>query len=266
MAWTTSNIVERPILTAQEQERLLARARAAEAERDELRLQVLQLQRQAQVGLITGGLAHDLSNQLTRLMGAAELGLMDGSPDALKQGLETSLEQGHRIQETVDAFLNFIRSRERRVRNVSVPTLVEGALRLVEPAARAAGVRFLHGFSSRTTVRADRQLLEQVLVNLCMNAIRAAGQGAGRVMVSATDSGSDRVRICVRDTGPGIRPDVRARLFRPFVTGHRGEGGTGLGLYVARQIVQRYGGTIRCESTSAGTRMDVELPTVSHLD
>ena len=82
----------------------------------------------------------------------------------------------------------------------------------------------------------------------------------------AGDAGSDRVRICVRDTGPGIRPDVRARLFHPFVTGHQGEGGTGLGLYVARQIVQRYGGTIRCESTSAGTRMDVELPTVSHLD
>lgn len=260
MAWTTSNIVERQTFDPRDQERLLARVRALETERDQLRMQVLQMQRQAQGGLITGGLAHDLMNQLTQLMGSAELGLAGGSSDAQQEALHQTLRHGRRIQETVDAFLNFIRSREQRIRDVPVPELIEGVMRLIQPVARAAGVRLLHGYASRTAVRADRQLLEQVLVNLGMNAIRAAAQGAGRVMLSATDTPDDGVRICIRDTGPGIRPDVRERLFRPFVTTHAEQGGTGLGLYLARQIVQRYGGTIRCDTSCAGTRMDVELP------
>jgi two-component system, NtrC family, sensor kinase len=233
-----------------------------ERERDALREQIFELQRAAEGGLLTGGLAHDLSNQLTTLMGSAELALMQGHPDALREGLNVSMRQGRRIHETVDAFLQFVRRREGRARVFEVKSVMESLDRLVQPVARAEGVEFLESCATRASICADRQLIEQVLVNLSMNAVRAASVGAGKVMASATDGAPGFVRITVRDTGLGFRSDIKERLFQPFATGHAGSGGTGLGLYVARQIVQRCGGTIQVESSPSGARVEVDLPTV----
>jgi two-component system sensor histidine kinase HydH len=239
---------------------LRARIEELTAERDALREQLLELQRAAEAGLLTGGLAHDLANQLTTLMGGAELALMQGHPEALRDGLRGAMKQGARMHETVDAFLEFVRRREGRARVFAVAELMEALGRLVEPVARSEGVDFITTCATHASL-ADRQLMEQVLVNLTMNALRAAASGAGRVVVSAV--GADgRVRFSVRDTGRGIRADVQARLFQPFATGHANNGGTGLGLYVARKIVQRHGGTIEVESSPSGTRVEVDLPAV----
>jgi signal transduction histidine kinase len=246
-----------------------ARIREVEEERDALREEVLTLQRFAEAGLLTGGLAHDLANQLTTLMGAAEIALMQGHPEALREGLRAGMRQGCRMHETVDAFLEFVRRREGRSRVFAVKESMEALERLIQPVARSHGVEFLSSCVTRASLLADRQLLEQVLVNLSMNAVRAAGAGGGRVFATVVDgpegpSGSgETVRFTIRDTGPGIRADVKDRLFQPFATGHAHSGGTGLGLYVARQIVQRYGGTIRLESSPRGTSVDVDLPAVA---
>lgn len=239
---------------------LRARVRELESERDALAEQVLELQRVAEGGLLTGGLAHDLRNQLTTLLGASELALMQGHPEALREGLHAAMRQGWRMHETVDAFVQFVRRREGRSRVFGVTESMEALGRLVEPVARAEGVEFIQTCATRASLCADRQLLEQVLVNVTMNAVRAAAMGGGRVVASATDGPDGFVRFTVRDTGPGIRDDVRERLFHPFTTGHSHNGGTGLGLYVARQIVQRYGGTISLHSSPAGTRVEIDLP------
>ena len=244
-------------------ESLCRRVRELETERDALVEQVLELQRVAEAGLLTGGLAHDLRNQLTTLLGAAELALMQGHPEALREGLHAGMRQGWRMHETVDAFVQFVRRREGRSRVFSVRESMDALGRLVEPVARAEGVAFLQSCATRGSLCADRQLLEQVLVNVTMNAVRAAASGAGRVVASATDGPDGFVRFTIRDTGPGIRDDVKARLFQPFVTGHSHSGGTGLGLYVARQIVQRYGGTICVHSAPTGTRVEIDLPTAA---
>lgn len=242
---------------------LRARVRELERERDALRGEVVELQRSAEAGLLTGGLAHDLRNQLTAFLGAAELALMQGYSDALREGLRATMRQGYRMHETVDAFVQFVQRREGRVRVFEVRESMDGLERLVDPVARGEGVEFLQSCATRASLCADRQLLEQVLVNVSMNAVRAAASGGGRVVASAVDGAEGFVRITVRDTGPGIRPDVRERLFQPFATGHAASGGTGLGLYVARQIVQRWGGTIRIDSAETGTRVDVDLPVAS---
>ena len=243
-----------------ETEALRARVVELESEREALLQQVLHLQRVAQGGLLTAGLSHDVLNQLTSLMGAAELALMQGYAGALREGLHASLRHGYRMHETVDAFLSFVRRREHRVRVFPVQDALENLQRLVERVARAEGVLLLQSCTTRASIRADRQLVEQVLVNLALNGVRAAAAGSGRVVISATDSDVGTVLIAVRDTGTGIREDVQRRLFQPFVTAHEEEGGTGLGLYVVRQVVQRYGGNITVESSSAGTRIEVELP------
>ncbi|MCE9635922.1 MAG: HAMP domain-containing histidine kinase [Planctomycetes bacterium] len=241
--------------------------RELEAERARLTEQVLHLERVAQVGLMTSGLAHDLVNQLTGVLGTAELALMRAHPSALREGLDGVLVHAGRMHDTVDAFLSFVRRREHRVRYVSAAEVVDAVQRLVQPVARSEGVVLLSTAATTRQIRADRQLLEQAVVNLVLNAVRAASRGAGRVSLTAVDGAEGRVRFSVRDAGPGIPESVRSRLFEPFVTDHgdgdengHGGGGHGLGLYVVRQVAERYGGRIDVESSAAGTRIDLDFP------
>lgn len=239
------------------------RVRTLEEERRKLVDHVVRLEGIAQAGLMTAGLAHDLANQITGVMGAAELALLRGDEPALRDGLTAVLAHGARMHDTMEAFLAFVRRRESRVRVFSVPDLADAVLRLVQPVARAEGVSILRTVATSSQVRADRLLLEQAVVNLLLNAIRAASAGGGRVALSACDGPDDRVRISVRDTGTGIPPAIRERLFEPFVTGNAESGGHGLGLYVVRQVVEHYGGRVEVESTAAGTRIDLDLPSAA---
>lgn len=249
-------------------DRLHERLRRLEAERRQLVEHVLHLERVAQVGLMTSGLAHDLANQLVGVMGAAELGLMQGDPHALRDGLSSVLGHAGRMHDTLDAFLAFVRRGEDRMRVFPVAGLVDAVQGLVQPFARSESVTVLSTASTGACVLADRQLLEQVVVNVLLNAVRAAAKGGGRVALSATDASAKekdrnagrRVRISVRDTGSGIPDEIRAHLFEPFVTGNAHSGGHGLGLYVARQVVERYGGRIEVDTSPVGTRIDIDLP------
>lgn len=239
---------------------LRARVRQIEQERTFLVEEVLHLQRVAQAGLMTSGLAHDIANQLTTVMGSAEFALGHDDPGALDAGLRDVLAAAARMHETTDAFLAFVRRREHRVRPFAVAEALENVRRLVEPVARGDGVACLATCTSHAEVRADRQLVEQALVNLLLNAIRAAASGGGRVVISACDADPRIVRFSVRDTGPGIADDVRRRLFEPFATGCAQQGGTGLGLYIVRQIAERYRGRVSADTSAAGTRIDMDLP------
>lgn len=241
-------------------EALRSRIRQLEQERGLLLEEVLHLQRVAQAGLMTSGLAHDLANQLTTVMGGAEVALADEDPESLRDGLRDVLDAAARMHETTDAFLAFVRRREHRVRPFAVAEALENVRRLVEPVARGEGVACLATCTSRAEVRADRQLIEQALVNLLLNAIRAAATGGGRVVLSVCDADPKVARFSVRDTGPGIAEHVQRRLFEPFATGCAQEGGTGLGLYVVRQVAERYRGRVSADTSAAGTRIDFDLP------
>lgn len=244
-------------------ESLRDRLRELEAEKAQLAEQVLHLERVAQVGLMTSGLAHDLVNQLTGVLGTAELALMRGHPASLREGLDGVLVHAGRMHDTVEAFLSFVRRREHRVRYVAAAEVVDAVQRLVQPVARSESVALLSTASTAGQVRADRQLLEQAVVNLVLNAVRAAAHGGGRVSLTVADGAPGRVRFSVRDTGPGIPDSVRTHLFEPFVTDHGdGGGGHGLGLYVVRQVAERYGGRIEVESSAAGTRIDLDFPSI----
>ena len=98
--------------------------------------------------------------------------------------------------------------------------------------------------------------MKQLFMNLLLNAMTAIGS-AGRIEV-AIEAGTDRLRATVRDTGPGVPPAERERIFEPFVSLR--EGGTGLGLAVSRRIALDHGGSIRCADTDRGALFVVELP------
>lgn len=238
---------------------LRARVLELEAERDEILEHLRHVDRVGEAGLMTAGLAHDLANQLTAVAGAAELALARPSPESVREGLDDVLVHARRMHDTLDAFLSFMRHREHRVREFCVSELIEGVQALLAPVARADGVVILGSAPRTARIRADRQLLEQAIVNLALNAVRAAATGGGRVSLTASECAPGRIRISVRDTGCGIPDDVRAHLFEPFVTGHAASGGHGLGMYVVRKVVEHYDGTIDVDTSASGTRIDIEL-------
>jgi signal transduction histidine kinase len=143
---------------------------------------------------------------------------------------------------------------------VAVDTLLGELAALVEAQARAASIDVrVAAPSSLPRVVADRDHLKQVLLNLVLNAVQAAGRG-GRVTLEAQPA-RDGITIVVADTGPGIAPDVLPRIFDPYFTTRNG--GLGLGLTIARRIVQAHGGSLEVESTpGAGARFTVRLPGV----
>jgi two-component system sensor kinase FixL len=110
-------------------------------------------------------------------------------------------------------------------------------------------------------LQADRLKLSQALVNLIQNAVRATGRDAAiRIIASPLPEGG--LELAVEDDGPGVDPELRPRLFQPFATGKNSEG-LGMGLYMARLIVESHGGRIRLVDRPQGTRFELHIPSIA---
>jgi len=226
----------------------LARSRL---EIDALHSQELERAQQlATVGELASGVAHEIRNPLTGVRGALQLALR-GLPagETSRPLLEEALLQLARIETTTTRLLHYARPPELREVEVDANLLVDRAATIVQPKASNAGVELrVERVAELMPVRADPELLVQVLVNLLLNGIEAMSDG-GLVTVWVARHAPE-VWIGVRDTGPGIPEAQRNDIFRPFyTTKHQG---TGLGLSIARQIVTRHGGSLRVEDTPEG--------------
>jgi signal transduction histidine kinase len=224
--------------------------------------QALQHERLSAIGRVASGVAHELNNPLSAVLHLAEDLQADGArPGHEREALETISDQARRCRTIVRDLLSFARGQERR------PERAEAALVLAR--ARAAAEAMLREHRTRLeaslapdmpSILTDASGLEQVLANLILNAIHAAGpDGRVRVEGTAADGGWQFV---VEDSGPGISGEVLPRIFEPFFT-TKGEGqGTGLGLAVSLGIVQRQGGTLRVEpgGNGKGARFVARIP------
>jgi signal transduction histidine kinase len=226
------------------------------------RLHAEQLERAQQlatVGELASGVAHEIRNPLTGVRGALELALGKlGAEDSSRPLLEEARRQLGRIETTTTQLLRYARPPELRRIVVDAGLLVERALRVVEPQAHGADVGLeLEPAPAPAPVEVDPELVVQVLVNLLLNAIDASSP-SGHVVVWLSPHPPD-IWIGVRDTGPGVPPEHRSTIFRPFyTTKHQG---TGLGLSISQQIAARHGGAIRVEDTpGGGATFIVSLP------
>jgi signal transduction histidine kinase len=214
----------------------------------------------AAVGEFAAGLAHEVRNPLTAMridLQRAQEKLDDQSP--LRGPIARALGQVERLDATVSGALRLARSGQ--VSNAPVDVLVplDAAVHAAEPALSRAGAVLDVAFPPRAgvLVRGDPAALEQLFLNLLLNAAQALDDG-GAVHVGVHDDGAV-VRAVVRDAGRGMNADVMSRLFEPFYT-TRAEG-TGLGLALARRIARAHGGEIDVESApGAGTTVTVRLP------
>ena len=215
------------------------------------------------LGQLSAGLAHEVRNPIASIGGAAGIlkrNLGAGGKDSAKDAecLEIIVKECHRLDRLLTHFLDFARPRAPRYQTADLTAIFDSVLELATHAEARHPVALRKEVDpGAASLECDPELLMQVLVNLAINAIQAMPEG-GEVVLSARQQ-NGRVLIQVRDEGCGIGEADRDRIFDPFFT--RKEGGTGLGLSVAHQIVEQHGGILSAEANVArGMTFSVSLP------
>ncbi|MCA9650570.1 MAG: HAMP domain-containing histidine kinase [Myxococcales bacterium] len=205
----------------------------------------------ASVGRLAAGVAHEIGNPLAAILGYVELLLDPRSEPALDEPqralLERSRTQLERIRSTVGQLLDYSRPPRGEQRAVGVVEAAERLLSLLRHDPRCRDVRLELRGDRGLEARVDPAWLDQILQNLVVNAGRAASASAGEATVELRmEAEGDAITIEVQDTGPGVAPELRPRLFEPFVTTAPAGEGTGLGLAICRGLVEGMEGTLTC--------------------
>jgi CheY-like chemotaxis protein len=228
------------------------------------------------IGRLAAGAAHDFNNLLTPILGCAEMICLNGAADARsREWAKQILEAAERAGELTRQFLAFSRKQVLEVRRLDVNEVIRGFQKLLRRLVRENIEVELRLAPRLGSVRADRSQLEQVVMNLTINAADAMPRG-GRIRIETMDllldpSGGRAfpgaepgayVQLAVSDTGVGMEPAVLARVFEPFFTTKDVGKGTGLGLSTVYGVVRQQGGYVTAESTpGVGTIFRVLLPT-----
>ncbi len=221
--------------------------RAAELERERLERELARDEKLRALGTLVSGVAHELNNPLTVILGYAELLRSTSQAEGAARIIE---EQAERCRGVVRNLSALAGHSAQSPEDLSVLELVERIVRGLTPQERASGKQIAIAIDPSIRLRADSIGLEQVLSNLIANALDASPRGAV-VEVDARRIGAG-VEFRVVDAGPGVPAALRERLFEPFFTTKRPGHGMGLGLAIAHAIVRGHGGSIRVESGPHG--------------
>ncbi len=246
---------------AEARRQLLAESeRALDLERQLRHAEVLSV-----AGRLATGLAHEVGTPLNIISGRAEFVLQTlPRDDRHREDLEVMIGQIDRISGIIRALLDMVRPAKPEVQATSLPVLVDRLLPLLRHSAQRRGSTLQAAIPpDLPALLADPNQLQQVLINLVMNAIEATPAG-GRVDLTARarpPAGGADVEITVADTGTGMSAEVLPRAFEPFFSTKPPGQGTGLGLAICRDIIREHGGGIHLESRpDAGTTVTIRLP------
>jgi signal transduction histidine kinase len=235
-------------------------------EADQLRQQLLQAQRLSSVGTLASSVAHEFNNILTTIINYAKLSLRPESDDAARtQALEKILKGSQRAATIISSMLGFARNNSTQRQMTDLVALLEEVLVLVEKDLSKHRVHLETKYHGRPHAPVVPAQIEQVLLNLIINARQAMPRG-GRLKIEVRENVTTQMaEVRVTDSGVGIPPDRLRLIFEPFFTtkepDEHGHGGTGLGLSVCRQIIEQHHGRIRVESlVGRGATFTVKLP------
>ncbi|MBW2310279.1 MAG: cache domain-containing protein [Deltaproteobacteria bacterium] len=229
---------------------------------------LLQSEKQASIGRLAAGVAHEINNPLTGVLAYTHMLLRRKDlGDDIRSDLETIAESTERVRKIVKGLLDFSRQTKLDREPTEVNRLMRTTISLMENQALVKGVNLkFHPGENLPMVTLDRNQMQSVLLNMIINALDATEPGDTITIytaagLSASDSGQRGVEITIADTGCGIPPENLDKLFDPFFSTKEVGQGTGLGLAVSYGIVQGHGGTMRVQSeVGKGTRFFVWLP------
>ncbi len=198
-----------------------------------------------EMNLAAAGLAHETRNPLNIVRGLAHMiSRREDVPNEIRQKTGEIIEETDRVTAQLNEFINYSRPREVRRSAVALGAVVSEVARALNYDLEEKGIQF-QVKGEQLTIEADEQMLRQVLFNLLLNAIQAVPRG-GLIEIAATKSNGAEAVLEVRDNGPGVPPERRAEIFKPYFTTQ--EKGTGLGLAVVHQIVLAHGWAIECRA------------------
>jgi signal transduction histidine kinase len=239
---------------------------APPSEADQLREQLLRAQRLSSVGTLASSVAHEFNNILTTIINYAKLGLRAETAETARlHALEKILKGSQRAATIINSMLGFTRNQSTRRETADLAGIVEEVLVLTDKDLSKHHIQVDKRFTTRPQVPVVRGQIEQILLNLIINARQAMPRG-GRLRIEVRENATaNMAEIRIADTGVGIAPDQLRLIFEPFYTtkspDEHGHGGSGLGLSVCRQIIEQHQGRIRVESLPGkGSVFTVKLP------
>ena len=229
-----------------------------------LKDQVYHLEKLSSLGTLTSGVAHEINNPLTGIIGYTEMLLMKIDDETTKKYLQNVYDSAIRCKRIVENMLTFARQNtaERSIENIN--DIIDKTVELHEYWLKSTNIKIVRNYEDVQSVSIDRQQVQQVILTLLVNAEHAISNKDVKgeiVFRTSYDEKAGSVIVIVSDNGSGIPPDVLPKIFDPFFTTKPVNKGTGLGLSIAHGIIAEQGGTIEVESIiGKGTSFIINLP------
>jgi len=227
----------------------------------ETQQQLFQAEKLASIGRLAAGVAHELNNPLGAITLYSHLVLEDLSKNNIaRQNQEKVIFQADRCKKIVEGLLDFARQNEPENKSLDVNQVLNETLSLIEAQGLFSDIQVTRELDpDLPLIMGDKSQLQQVFVNITINATEAMEAGGALTVVSALDD--DFVKISMTDTGCGLSSEDMDKIFEPFFTTKANQRGTGLGLAVSHGIINKHGGTISVQSkVNEGTTFTVRLP------
>jgi PAS domain S-box-containing protein len=244
----------------------ISERKKAEEERRALEQKAQLASRLASVGELAAGVAHEINNPLTGVIGYAELLMQEDVPENIKNDLEIIHDGARRVADIVKGLLRFARQTKPERTVVDIDEVIEVCLRLRAYELETSNIKVVSNLAPALPLTiADAGQLQQVFLNLLINAEMEMklAHGKGKLIIKA-EQVNNNIRIYFKDDGPGIAKENLEKIFDPFFTTREVGKGTGLGLSICHGIITEHGGRIWAESQlGKGATFIVELPVVA---
>jgi signal transduction histidine kinase len=240
---------------------LIVERREAEEEKAQLQDQLRHADRLATIGQLAAGAAHEINEPLGSVLGFAELAKnCPALPDQAEEDLEKIINAALHAREVIRKLMIFARQMPTRKTVLNLNEVIAQGLSFLETRIAQGGIELVRAMQENLPeIEADPDQIQQVLVNLAVNAIQAMPDGG--TLTIQTAAKDEVVSIIIEDSGTGMNEEVLEQIFNPFFTTKGVAQGTGLGLSVVHGIVTSHGGKVLVESDPGkGSRFEVLLP------
>jgi signal transduction histidine kinase len=225
---------------------------------------IMEAEKLATIGQLAAGVAHEINNPLAAILLYGDLLLENtATDDPRRPNMERIVKQAARAREIVQGLLEFAHQTPSQARRMDLNETVTDALELLARHPAAQNVEVRSELSSVPLwIRADESKIQQVLINIIVNAFEAMASGGTLTVRTGLSERAGFCRVAISDSGPGILEEHMGRLFEPFFTTKEAGHGVGLGLAISYGIIQQHGGRIEAQSTpGSGATFRVLLPT-----